>query len=243
MALQVSTIIDLTNAGVTGYLAFRLYSAFVQNPKSQTLKNFFYLYSMLAIAYIFLFVPRIIASDQTRFLGYSFAVGNCFFLIAAAFYGKIILFFTKPQWAKKFFVIFLILTGIGLVRAFYEPAKPFVDSTTGITNWNVDLALGIYYGIMILAILIPGIIFFLTRGIQAKTNHVVRIRSNTIAIGTILLIFTVITFYLANTETLAILGDLFSVAALLTVFLGVIYHRPKPIPQIMPNNSLNNPKE
>jgi hypothetical protein len=233
MSLQVSTIIDLTNAGVTAYLAIRLYKAITQDPKSQSLKNFFIIYTCLSIAYVLLFVPRIFASGQTQLLGYSFAAGNIFFILATAFYGKLILFFTKPNWAKAYFVTYAILAGLGLVRSIYAPAKPMIDTATGITNWNVDFALGIYFGVMMLAVLIPGTILFLKRGIQSKDNHVVRMRSITIGIGTLLLIFSAVIFYLANTETLAIMGDLFSIGALLTVFLGVIYHRPRQLPPII----------
>jgi hypothetical protein len=31
---------------------------------------------------------------------------------------------------------------------------------------------------------------------------------------------------------LAIIGDLLSIGALLTIFLGVVYHRPRPIPPL-----------
>jgi len=239
MALQFSTIIDLTNAGVCAYLVLRLHRAANQDSSSQTVKNFLYTYGSLTAAYVLLFMPRIIAGDQTAILGYSFAIGNFFFLLACGFLGKIMVFFSKPAWVKRYFVTFLVLTGIGLVRSVYEPARPVVDSTTGITNWNVDLASGIYFGILMLAILIPGVIFFIKRGIQAKDNHIVRVRSLTVGVGILLMIFSAVIFYLAASETVAIIGDLFSIGALLTVFLGVIYHRPQflPYPVVQPNSN------
>ena len=127
-----------------------------------------------------------------------------------------------------------VLIAVGFLWSLIQRATPIVDSVTGITSWNVNLGVGIYYAFLLLAILIPGAILFLHKGVQAKDSHVVRVRSITIGIGGILLIITAAIFYFANTETLAIIGDLASIAALLTVFLGVAYHRPTKQPAVNP---------
>jgi hypothetical protein len=114
-----------------------------------------------------------------------------------------------------------------------------VDAATGITSWNVQAAVGVYTGVLMILVLIPGAIFFIHRGWHEKINHVVRVRSITIGVGAALIMVTAITFYLASTETIAILGDLFSITALLTVFLGVVYHRPQKLPPPAITNKLS----
>lgn len=230
MALQISTTIDLLNCGVSFYLAVRLYRAWQQDPASQTLKNFAYTYGFLTAAFAILFVPRIFASAQTDLLGYCFAFGNFCFLLASAFFGRIVLQFTKPGWKRPFMMVFLPLSLAGLVLALVQRAQPVVDATTGITQWNAQFLPGVLSAALLIAVLIPGATLFLLRGLQTRDNHVVRVRSLTIGAGGFLLVCTAATFYLAGTETMAILSDFLSIAALLTVFLGVLYHRPRPLP-------------
>lgn len=232
MAFQVSTMIDLVNSALCVYLAARLYRAYQQDPKSLTLRNFSYTYVSLTVAYVLLFVPRIFAAQQGLFLSIAFAFGNFAFLIASSFFGRIVLAFTRPTWVKPFLTIYYTLATICLGWSLIDRALPVVDSTTGITQWNVPLGVGILGGFLLLLVLIPGAMLFFSRGVRIRDNHIVRVRSFTIGIGALLLTLTAITFYLATSETLAIIGDLLSIGALLTIFLGVIYHRPRPLPPL-----------
>lgn len=235
MTLQVSTFIDLLNSALCAYLAVRLYRAHQQDPGSRTLRNFFFTYVSLTLAYVLLFVPRIFASQQGLFLSISFAFGNFAFLVASSFFGRIVLGFTRPNWVKPFLVSYYALAVACLGWSLVDRALPVVDSTTGITQWNVPLGVGILGGTLLLLVLIPGAALFFSRGVRAHENHIVRVRSFTIGIGAILLTLTAITFYLAKSEMLAIIGDLLSIGALLTIFLGVIYHRPRVIPPLHPS--------
>jgi len=232
MTFQVSTSIDLLNSALCAYLAVRLYRAHQQDPVSRTLRNFFFTYASLTLAYVFLFVPRVFASQQELFLSISFAFGSFAFLVASSFFGRIVLEFIRPKWAKPFIAFYHSLAVICLVWSLFDRALPVVDSTTGITQWNVPFGVGILSGFLLLIVLIPGIVLFFNRGIHTHDNHIVRVRSFTIGIGAMLLTLTAITFYLANSETLAIIGDLLSIGALLTIFLGVIYHRPRSLPPL-----------
>lgn len=235
MALQISTTIDLVNSGVAAYLAVRLFRAWHQDPASRTLKNFAYTYALLTLAYVTLFVPRLLASEQTALLGIAFAFGNFFFLTACAFFGRIVVQFTRPLWVRPYAIVYHILTLACLAWALIQRAAPVTDSVTGITQWNVNPGVGALGGLLLLVVLIPGSVLFLHRGALARDNHIVRVRSLTIGIGGVLLALTAITFYLAETETLAVIGDLMSIGALLTVFLGVIYHRPRKLPPLPPS--------
>ncbi len=235
MALQISTTIDLVNSGVAAYLAIRLLRAWHQDPASRTLKNFAYTYIFLTLAYVTLFVPRLLASGETTLLGIAFAFGNFFFLTACAFFGRIVVQFTRPLMVRPVIMVYHFLAVACLVWALIQRATPVTDPITGITQWNVDPGVGALGGLLLLIVLIPGSVLFLHRGVLARDNHIVRVRSLTIGIGGVLLALTAITFYLAETETLAVIGDLMSIGALLTVFLGVIYHRPHRLPALPPS--------
>jgi len=232
MTLQVSTTIDLLNSALCAFLAVRLYRAHEQDPVSRTLRNFFYTYASLTVAYVLLFVPRMFASQQELFLSISFAFGSFAFLIASSFFGRIVLEFTRPTWIKPFLAVYYTLTIICLAWSLIDRALPMVDATTGITQWNVPIGVGALSGLLLLLVLIPGAVLFFNRGLHTHGNHIVQVRSFTIGIGALLLILTAVTFYLASSEMLAIIGDLLSIGALLTIFLGVVYHRPRPIPPL-----------
>ncbi len=232
MALQISTTIDLLNAGVCVYLGVRLYRASQQDPASKTLHNFFLIYVYLTLAYVLLVVPRMLASQQTTFLGVAFAFGNACFLMAASFFTRIVLRFTKPKWVRVVIAGYHVLIAGEFLWSLLKLAQPDMDPATGITNWNVNLGVGTLSGILLLIVLIPGAILFMHKGLRTADNHVVRIRSITISIGAMLLIVSLIVFYLASSEVVAVIGDLASIGALLTVFLGVIYHRPPPLPVV-----------
>ncbi len=230
MVFQISPLIDLVNSGVCLYLAIRLYRAWQQDPGSRTLKHFACTYGFLTLAYVLLFVPRVLAAEQTLLLSIAFAFGNFAFLTACAFFGRIVLQFTRPTWERPVIFTYHALTIVCLVWALIQRAAPQTDVATGITQWNVQPGVGILAGALLLIVLIPGSILFLRRSVQARDNHIVRVRSLTIGIGGVLLALTAIIFYVAETEVLAVIGDLMSIGALLTVFLGVIYHRPRRLP-------------
>lgn len=235
MAFPASTAIDIFNSALCAYLAVRLFRAHQQDPASRTLRNFFFTYASLTVAYVLLFVPRIFAAQQELFLSIAFAFGNFAFLISSSFFGRIVLQFTRPTWVKPFLAVYHTLAILCLGWSLVDRALPVVDATTGITQWNVPLGVGILGGVLLLLVLIPGAVLFFSRGIRTRDNHIVRVRSLTIGIGALLLTLTAVTFYLATTEVLAIIGDLLSIGALLTIFLGVIYHRPQVSPPLHPS--------
>ncbi len=232
MTLQISTSIDLLNAGLCAYLAVRLFRAHQQDPASGTLRNFFATYVSLTAAYVLLFVPRVFASQHVLFLSVAFALGSFAFLMASSFFARIVLQFTRPTWIKPFLMGYYALATVCLGWSLVVRALPAVDGTTGITQWNVPLGVGVLSGSLLLLVLIPGAVLFFNHGIHTHGNHIVRVRSFTIGLGALLLTLTAITFYLADSEMLAIIGDLLSIGALLTIFLGVIYHRPRPLPTL-----------
>lgn len=235
MTLQVSTLIDLLNSALCAYLAVRLYRAHQQDPASRTLRNFFFTYVALTIAFVLLFVPRMFAAQHTQFLSVAFAFGNFAFLVASSFFGRIVLQFSRPTWIRPFVAVYHSLALFCLGWSLINRAQPVVDATTGITQWNVPLGVGIFGGVLLVLVLIPGSVLFFSRAIRTRDNHVVRVRSLTFAIGALLLTLTAVAFYLASSEILAIMSDLLSIGALLTIFLGVIYHRPRVIPPLHPN--------
>lgn len=234
MAFPFSIGIDVLNAGVSGYLAVRLSQGMHQDPASRMLRNFFYTYTCLTVAYALLTVPRLLASNQTKLLGIVFGIGTAFFLLGAAFFARIVLNYTLSHWARPAFPIFLAASTAAFVWSLLAPAKPVVDVTTGITNWNVDPGVGLVTAVLFLLVLVPGAILFISRGIRTRGNHVVRVRSITIGLGSALLAVSAALVFSATTEVLAVVSDLCSIAAMLVIFLGVVYHRPKQLPPIGP---------
>jgi hypothetical protein len=237
MAFPFSTVIDILNSTLCLYLAFRLYRASQRDPSSNTLRNFCYTYVALTLAYVLLFLPRLFAPQGALLLSAAFALGNFTFLVAGSFFGRIVLRFTRPASVRVFSVCYYALAAVCLGWSLVDRALPVVDASTGITQWNAPLGVGLLGGTLLLLVLIPGAVLFLSRGIRTRDNHIVRVRSITIGIGAILLILTAISFNLAKSEALAIIGDLFSISALLTIFLGVIYHRSSPVQPVQPHQS------
>ncbi|MEK7631258.1 MAG: hypothetical protein AAB445_00120 [Patescibacteria group bacterium] len=232
MALPISTLVDLANAGVCVYLAMRLARAMHQDPGSRMVRYFFYTYSALTAAYFFLTVPRIFDSQNTDFLGYAFGIGVAFFLLANAFYGRVVLAYTFPRVTRWFFPGYLCLAALAVALLLVDLAAPIVDTSTGITNWNPSAGAGLYTATLFLLVLLPGAILFLWQGARAKANHIVRVRAYTIGIGSTFLAFSAVITFRTSTEIVAVLGDFFSIAGLLTIFLGVAYHRPTRLPPL-----------
>lgn len=237
MNLPISTTVDLINALVCGYLAVRLGRAMHQDPASRMLRYFFYTYAALTTAYTLLTVPRLIANQHTDFLGYAFSFGMLFFLLASAFFSRVVLAYVLPRWTRPFFPLYLGLSAVACLWLLIARAAPVVDPSTGITNWNADPAAGLYTAFLFLIVLLPGAILFLRQAMLTKDNHIVRVRSFTIGLGSIFLAISAALVFSANTEVLAVMSDFFSTGALLVIFLGVAYHRPKVLPTLPPTTS------
>ncbi|MEK7570073.1 MAG: hypothetical protein AAB515_01345 [Patescibacteria group bacterium] len=238
MLLPISTTVDLVNAGVSAYLAIRLARAMHQDPASRMLRYFFYTYCALTVAYVFQTVPRVFSSQEVELLGVTFSIATLCFLVAAAFFSRVILAYTLPRWARPFFPIYLGLAGFAFVWSLLSPAAPIVDTATGITNWNPDPGVGILASALFLLVLVPGAILFVRQAIQAKSNHIVRVRSITIGLGSAFLAASAVMVFLATSEVLAVTSDFFSSGGMLVIFLGAAYHRPKQLPLITPPHAI-----
>lgn len=241
MQIPISTAVDLVNAAVCAYLAIRLGRAMHQDPSSRMLRYFFYSYCALTTAYSLLTIPRIFASQETTFLGIAFSLGMLCFLLGNAFFSKVVLAYTLPQWARPLFPIYLALSFVAFGWLFVARATPVVDTTTGITSWNADTAAGIFTAILFLIVLLPGAMLFIRQALVAKENHVVRVRSYTIGLGAAFLGTSAALVFLGTTEIHAVVSDFFSIAALLIIFLGVAYHRPKQLPLLTKQPPTNTP--
>ena len=241
MQLQISTTVDVLNAAFCAYLAIRLGKAMHQDTSSRMLRYFFYSYCALTTAYCLLTVPRIFASEHVEFLGTAFSFAMLCFLLGSAFFSKVVLAYTLPHWTRPFFPIYLVLTFVAFVWLLVAPAQPVVDSATGITSWNADMGAGLFTGALFLIVLLPGAVLFMRQSILAKANHVVRVRSYTISLGATFLGASAVLVFLGTTEIHAVVSDFFSIAALLIIFLGVAYHRPKQLPLLTKQPPTNTP--
>lgn len=234
MFLPISTIVDLVNAGVSAYLAVRLGGAMHQDPSSRMLRYFFYTYCALTVAYVFQTVPRIFSSQEVELLGITFSIATLCFLVAAAFFSRVILTYTLPRWVRPFFPLYLVLACVTFIWSLASPAAPIVDRITGITNWNPDPGVGVLASVLFLLVLVPGAILFIRQALLAKQNHIVRVRSLTIGVGSACLAASAVILFLATSETLAVSSDFLSSGGMLIIFLGVAYHRPKQLPLVSP---------
>lgn len=133
-------------------------------------------------------------------------------------------FFLKAGLHKIFFTIFLLLCAAVLVVGVIEPTLPVYNQATGITDWNINPLFGTMTSILFLIVLVPSSLFFFYQGIKTR-DRVVRIRSVWIAFGLALLLIAASTYYTAGTLALALLSDIFSLCAFLSVFVGVYYKR------------------
>jgi hypothetical protein len=228
MILPVSTTIDVLNAVVTGVLAYRLFRAYQQEPHSITLRSFFAAYICLMFAYIFLSSSRIFFSHDQGVLATSFTIGNGFFLLTLAFFSRVVLTFALPKFRQPFFILALSIVAIAFFWSMFSPAQPITDLSTGITSWNITIVPAILSGLLVLSVLLPSSFLFIRRGLAAKGNQVVRVRSLSLGIGSFLYICSGVFFYATNTETLMAINDLLSIFALFIIFLGVAYHRTVP---------------
>jgi len=225
MIFPISTTIDVLNAVVTGVLAYRLFRAYQLEPNSVTLRSFLIAYLCLMFAYIFLSSSRIFFSNDQGVLATSFTIGNGFFLLTLAYFSRVVLTFALPKFRQPFFVLALTIVATAFIWSMFSPAQPITDPTTGITSWNITLVPAILSGLLVLSVLLPSSFLFIRRGLAAKGNRVVRVRSLSLGIGSFLYICSGVFFYATNSETLAAINDLLSIFALIIIFLGVAYHR------------------
>ncbi len=225
MPLPISPTIDALNCLLSVYLGVRLWRAAKLNPESQSLRWFAYTYGFLTLAYAALALPRFFDKQNEGLLIASFTFGNACFLVAAAFFSQVIFSFTLTRYRKPVFIVAMVLVGIAVLAAILQPGLPLHDVQTGITRWNAPPVAGAISGAFLIVVLLASGALFFRRAVQAN-SYVVRVRSLTIGFGSILLLATAVIFYAATTEVLAVTGDGMSIAALLTVFFGAVYHRP-----------------
>jgi len=169
------------------------------------------------------------------YLAIGFIVAQSCMYLAIAYFSKITTFFIKPKWLTRVFWFVISISVVAVVLSIVYFSHPIYDTTTGITNWDIQPIVGIVSMIIFAGVLIPSAIFFFWQGVKSK-DITVKTRSVAISIGLLLLIITAYTYYTASTQLAALTSDLFSLLSYLTIFFGVIYRRDSS-PSL---NSINN---
>lgn len=224
MQIPITPLVDLSNAILCLVCAWRLQASYRKDPTNQVVKYFAMAYFFMIFAYAAFSLPRLIVPADSRAIGAGFLIAHAFLFLATGYFVMVTTFFLKAGLHKIFFAIFLLLCTAVLLVGVIEPTLPVYNKITGITDWNINPLFGTMTSILFLIVLVPSSLFFFYQGIKTR-DRVVRIRSVWIAFGLALLFIAASTYYTAGTLTLALLSDIFSLCAFLSVFVGVYYKR------------------
>jgi len=220
----ITPLIDFGNSIICFFCALRLYRSYQKEDQDKVIEFFYKGYTAMVLAYLFFSLPRLFWPRDSFLMGAGFILAHVFLFLAAAYFLTITVYFIKPNLRRVLFWIFLALALGAITLSVINLNYPVYDSSTGITNWNINPTVGIVFTILFALVLIPCSIFFYFQGVKSQSRFV-RIRSLLIATGLILLMVAAYTYYSADTQLKAFISDLFSFAALLTIFFGVYYKR------------------
>ncbi|MBU0598245.1 hypothetical protein KKF61_04625 [Patescibacteria group bacterium] len=225
MGFQFSPYIDLLNSIICAFCSYKLYRSYQRDrQKSPVLLFFSQGYLALIIAYIFFSLPRIIAPQESFYLGVGFVIAQAFLFFAVAFFAKVTTFFINTLVVQRVFWLVILISLVAIILSIYYFAYPQYDTATGITDWNINDIVGVASVVVIAGVLVPSMIIFFWQG-RRTADKVVKIRSTLIAIGLLFLIITAYTYYNATTQIAVLTSDLFSLLSFLIIFFGIIYKR------------------
>jgi len=224
MHFPITPLIDFLNSVICFFCAFKLYRSYQHEGKEKVIKYFYKAYKAMVVAYLFFSMPRLIIPHDSFILGTGFIMAHVFLFLAAAYFLMITVYILRPNWHRIFFWIFLVLALGAIILSVINLNYPVYDTSTGITNWNIDHLVGLVITILFALVLVPCAVFYYYQGLKSH-DDTVKVRSLLIATGLILLMVSAYTYYSADTQVKALVSDLFSFTALLTIFFGVYYKR------------------
>ena len=227
MAFPISALIDFSNSIICAYCSYQLYKSFKNEPANKMLLYFSQAYLSLVFSYLFFSIPRLAVPDNSFVVGLSFVIAQAFLYVGLALFSRITASFISGVWSRRVFVIILLIAlGVVVLSLIYF-GHPEYNSARGITNWNINPAVGVFSSIIFAITLVPSALFFLWQGTKSR-DATVKIRSILIGCGLLLLIITAYTYYTATTSLSILVSDLFSLFSYIVIFVGVIYRRNKP---------------
>ncbi|MFH1236182.1 MAG: hypothetical protein V1685_04570 [Parcubacteria group bacterium] len=224
MAFPITPTIDLLNGVLCAFLAWKLHRSLRQNPSHRVLHLFAQLYVFLIFAYLAFSLPRFFVPLDQQAIGVGFLVAHVFLFLAAGYLVRVTTFFFRANWELPAFWLFLTLAVGAMIVGVMNFQEPYYNTTTGITDWNIDPMFGTLTTVIFLIVLVPSSLFFFYQGIKTR-NTVIRTRSILIALGIALLLVALAIYYNSGTSTLFFISDLFSLSAFLSTFIGVYYKR------------------
>jgi len=230
MSLPITPLIDLLISVIAIYCSINLYRSYNRDKKHVVLLYFAQGYTAVIFAYLFFSLPRLIFPEEADIIGVGFVIANALLYLSVALFAKVTAYFIRVIWAKRIFWLVILLSIIALVINIIFYSVPDYDSSTGLTDWNIQPIVGIASVIIFAGILVPSSIFFMWQGIKSD-DQVVRRRSMIIAVGLMALVITALTYYSATNITIALISDFLSLLSFLIVFFGVIYKRRRGFPQ------------
>lgn len=222
MAFPITPFIDLCNSAICGYCSYRLYKSYRSEVSNRSVLYFAQGYLSLVFSYLFFAIPRLTVPENSYFIGVGFVVAQAFLYIALAFFIKVTVGLLNPLWIRRSFYAILAVSGMAVILSIIFFGYPNYDIATGITEWNIQPAVGWFSSAIFLCTLIPSGIFFLWRGSKSQDKEV-KVRSIIIGTGLLLLTVTAYTYYTASTATAAFVSDILSLLTYVVIFIGIVY--------------------
>lgn len=227
MAFPITPIIDLCNSLICAYCSYQLYRSWRREPANRQLFLFSLAYVSLVFSYLFFSIPRLIMPGSSYFLGVSFVIAQACLYVALAFFSRITTSLIKPAWSRPVFIAVLIISLVAVALSVVYFTRPHYDTTTGITEWNIQPVVGVFSTLIFIITLVPSMLLFLWQGYRSAESTV-KVRSLIIGCGLLLLIITAYTYYNATTAHAALISDIISLLSYVVIFVGVVYRRNRP---------------
>lgn len=226
--MPITPLIDLANCIICGVCGWQLYRSWRRDRGNVVVLYFAQGYISLVFSYLFFSMPRLVAPDNTMFLGIGFVIAQAFLYGGVAFFAKVPIFFVNRSWVRRVFmlVIAVALVAVALNIVFFN--RPEYDASTSLTDWHIHPIVSILSAIIFTGVLLPSAVFFFLQG-RHTTDLTVKRRSWGLAAGLVFLIVTAYTYYAAQTPVIVYVSDLLSLCSYLVIFWFVIY-RPQSFP-------------
>lgn len=237
LILQKSFLVPVT--GITHFLDGLIFifgamkinkSLAANNSKDLSMKYFMWFFASTGIFQVMMGLPHLLLYKSAELfpqaIAWAYMEGHIFLYIGLA-YTIIVplqLYYPERQKIKKsvfsFFLIFgAVITWINI----FNPNAPVFDVKSGITLLNADALVGILIPIIATLSWLPTGVIFIYKGIKARQDHFIFVRSLLIGSGLLIMLFSGPQHDIATTALRFFIADIFTMLGFLTCAAGVFY--------------------
>lgn len=242
LALQKTFLVPLTGIShlldglVFIWIALKLNKAMREDgAKDLSQKYFMGFFASTGIFQVLMGLPHFLLYKSSELfpqaMAWAYIDGHIFLYLALALTISVPLQLYFPSQQKLKTLIFSFFLIFGTVITFLNilnPNTPVFDANSGITFLNASPLIGKLIPIIAILSWVPAGVIFIYKGIKARHDRLVFVRSMLLGVGLLMLVVFGPLHDIATTASQYLVADIFTMVGFLTMASGVFYQQ-KPV--------------